>query len=88
MDQDGKHPDYDICSDIFNLILMIQNLLQVNVQKYQSMLLGSRAEANTINLHVDGVSIEQLKSIKLFEYTWTLNLILVSMLILFCKKAS
>ena len=58
MDQDGKHPDYDICSDIFNLILMIQNLLQVNIQKYQSMLLGSRAEANTINLHVDGVSIE------------------------------
>ena len=67
MDQDGKHPNYDICSDIFNLILMIQNLLQVNVQKYQSMLLGSRAEANTINLHVDGVSIEQLKPIKLFE---------------------
>ena len=67
MDQDGKHPDFDICSDIFNLILMIQNLLQVNVQKYQFMLLGSRAEANTINLHVDGVSIEQLKSIKLFD---------------------
>ena len=67
MDQDGKHPDFDICSDIFNLILMIQNLPQVNVRKYQSMLLGSRAEANTINLHVDGVSIEQLKSIKLFD---------------------
>ena len=67
MDQDGKHPDFDICSDIFNLILMIQNLPQVNVQKYQSMLLGSRAEENTINLHVDGVSIEQLKSIKLFD---------------------
>ena len=67
MDQDGKHPDFDICSDIFNLILMIQNLPQVNVQKYQSMLLGSRAEANTINLHVDGVSIEQLKSIKLCD---------------------
>ena len=67
MDQDGRHPDFDICSDIFNLILMIQNLPQVNVQKYQSMLLGSRAEANTINLHVDGVSIEQLKSIKLFD---------------------
>ena len=46
---------------------MIQNLLQLNVQKYQSMLLGSRAEANTINLHVDGVSIEQLKFIKLFD---------------------
>ena len=60
-------PNFDICSDIFNLILMIQNLPQVNVQKYQSMLLGSRAEANTINLHVDGVSIEQLKSIKLFD---------------------
>ena len=31
------------------------------------MLLGSRAEANTISLHVDGVSIEQLKSIKLCD---------------------
>ena len=59
MDQDGKHHDFDICSDNFNLILMIQNLPQVNVQKYQSMLLGSRAEANTINLRVDGGSIEQ-----------------------------
>ena len=67
MDQDGKHSDFDICSDIFSLILMIQDLPQVSVQKYQSMLLGSRAEANTINLHVDGVSIEQLKSIKLFD---------------------
>ena len=38
---------------------MIQNLLQVNVQKHLSMLLGSRSEANTINLHIDGVSIEQ-----------------------------
>ena len=46
---------------------MIQNLLQVNVQKYQSMLLGSRAEANTVNLQIDGVSIEQLKFIKLFD---------------------
>ena len=59
MDEDGKHHDFDICSDNFNLILMIQNLPQVNVQKYQSTLLGSRAEANTINLHVDGGSIEQ-----------------------------
>ena len=59
MDQDGKHHDFDICSDNFNLILMIQNLPQVNVQKYQSILLGSRAEENTINLHVDGGSIEQ-----------------------------
>ena len=67
MDQDGKHSDFDICSDIFSLILMIQDLPQVSVQKYQSMLLGSRAEANTINLHVDGFSIEQLKSIKLFD---------------------
>ena len=67
MDQHGKHHDFDICSDIFNLILMIQNLLQVNVQKYQSMLLGSRAEANTVNLQIDGVSIEQLKFIKLFD---------------------
>ena len=67
MDQDGKHHDFDICSDIFNLILMIQDLLQVNVQKYQSMLLGSRTETNTVNLQIDGVSIEQLKFIKLFD---------------------
>ena len=67
MDQHGKHHDFDICSDIFNLILMIQNLLQVNVQKYQSMLLGSRTETNTVNLQIDGVSIEQLKFIKLFD---------------------
>ena len=38
----------------------------MNVQKYQSKLLGSRTEANTINLHIDGVNMEQLKSFKLF----------------------
>ena len=44
-----------------------ENLLQVNVQKYQSMLLGSGTEANNcINLHIDGTNMEQLKSIKLF----------------------
>ena len=43
-----------------------ENLLQVNVEKYQSKLLGSRTEANIINLHIDGVNIEQLKSFKLF----------------------
>ena len=42
-----------------------ENLLQVNVQKYQSMVLGAESEANNINLHIDGVNIEQLKSIKL-----------------------
>ena len=31
------------------------------------MLLGSRTEANTINLQINGVSIEQLKFIKLFD---------------------
>ena len=43
-----------------------ENLLQVNVQKYQSKLLGSRTEANIINLHIHGVNSEQLKSFKLF----------------------
>ena len=43
-----------------------ENLLQVNVQKYQSKLLGSRTEANIINLNIDGVNTEQLKSFKLF----------------------
>ena len=38
----------------------------MNVQKYQSKLLDPRTEANIINLHIDGVSIEQLKLIKLF----------------------
>lgn len=43
-----------------------ENLLQVNVQKYQSMLRGSGTEAkNSINLHIDGADIEQSKSIKL-----------------------
>ena len=40
-------------------------MLQVNVQKYQSMVLGAESEANNINLHIDGVNTEQLKSIKL-----------------------
>ena len=31
-----------------------ENLLQVNVQKYQSMVLGAESEANNINLHIDG----------------------------------
>ena len=32
-----------------------ENLLQVNVQKYQSMLLGSGTN-NSINLHIDGTN--------------------------------
>lgn len=43
-----------------------ENLLQVNVQKYRFMLLGSGTEANnSINLHIDVTNIEQSKSIKL-----------------------
>ena len=40
--------------------------VQVNVQKYQSMVLVAESEANNINLDINGVNIEQLKSIKLF----------------------
>ncbi|PFX11844.1 hypothetical protein AWC38_SpisGene24297 [Stylophora pistillata] len=43
-----------------------ENLLQVNVQKYQSMLMDSGTEAkNSINLHKDLTDIERSKSIKL-----------------------
>lgn len=44
-----------------------ENLVQVNVQKYQSMLMGSGTEAkNSItDLHIAGTDIEQSKSIKL-----------------------
>ena len=40
-----------------------ENLLQVNVQKHQSMELGAESETNKINLHIDAVNIKQLKSI-------------------------
>ena len=40
-----------------------ENLLQVNVQKHQSMELGAESETNNINLHIDAVNIKQLKSI-------------------------
>ena len=43
------------------------NLLLLNVRKYQSMVLGAESEADNINLPIDGVNIEQLKSIKLFS---------------------
>ena len=43
-----------------------ENLLQVNVQKHQSMELGAESETNNINLHIGAVNIKQLKSIKLF----------------------
>ena len=39
----------------------------MNVQKYQSMVLGAESEANNINLDINGVNIEQLKSIKLCD---------------------
>ena len=43
-----------------------ENLLQVNVQKYQSTVLGAESEAHNINLHIVGVNIKQLISIKFF----------------------
>ena len=58
----------------------------MNVQKYQSMVLGAECEAHNINLHIDGVNIKQLKSIKFLVYSWTLNLIFVSTLVLFVKR--
>ena len=58
-----------------------ENLLQLNVQKNQSMLLGSRTEANNIKKHRT-IEIYQIVS---QVYTWTLNLILVSILVLFTK---
>ena len=60
--------------------------VQVNVQKYQSMVLVAESEANNINLDINGVNIEQLKSIKFLVYSRTLNLIFVSTLVLFVKR--
>ena len=66
-----------------------ENLLQVNVQKYQSMLLCSGTEANnSINLHIDGTNIEQLKSIKLFGVLLDSELNFSEHISFVCKKAS
>ena len=65
-----------------------ENLLKVNVQKYQSMLLGAESEANNINLHIDGVNIEQLKSTKLFGVLLDSELHFSEHISSVCKKAS
>ena len=52
-----------------------ENLLQVNVQKHQSMELGAESETNNINLHIDAVKKNLSNCL---VYSWTLNLILVS----------
>ena len=66
-----------------------ENLLQVNIQKYQSMLLGFGTEANySINLHIDGTNIEQLKSIKLFGVLLDSELNFTEHISFVCKKTS
>ena len=58
------------------------------VQKYQSMVLGAESEANNINLPIDGVNIEQLKSIKLFGVFLGSELNFSKHISYVCKKAS
>ena len=67
-----------------------ENLLQVNVQKYQPnpMLLGAESEANNINLDINGVNIEQLKSIKLFGVFLDSELNFSEHISSVCRKAS
>ena len=66
-----------------------ENLLQMNVQKYQSMLICSGTEANnSINLHIDGTNIEQLKSTKLFGVLLDSELNFSEHISFVCKKAS
>ena len=65
-----------------------ENLLQVNVQKYQSMVLGAESEANNINLDINGVNIEQLKSIKLFGVFLDSELNFNEHISSVCRKAS
>ena len=60
----------------------------MNVQKYQSMVLGAESEANNINLPIDGVDIEQLKSIKLFGVFLDSELNFSEHISYVCKKAS
>ena len=65
-----------------------ENLLQVNVQKYQSMLLDSGTEANNcIDLHMDGTNMEQLKSIKLFGVRLDSELNFSERISLVCEKS-
>ena len=63
-----------------------ENLLQVNVQKYQSMLLHE-SEANNINLHT-GVNIEKLNSFKLFGVLLDSGINFSEHISSVCKKAS
>lgn len=42
-----------------------ENLLQVNIKKYQSMVLGERNGTVEMNMQIAGVKIEQSQSIKL-----------------------
>ena len=42
-----------------------ENLLQVNIKKYQSMVLGERNGTVEMNMQIGGVKIEQSHSIKL-----------------------
>ena len=60
----------------------------MNVQKYQSMVLGAESEAYNINLPIDGVDIEQLKSIKLFGVFLDSELNFSEHISYVCKKAS
>ena len=60
----------------------------MNVQKYQSMVLGAESEANNINLDINGVNIEQLKSIKLFGVFLDSELYFSEHISYVCKKAS
>ena len=65
-----------------------ENLLQVNVQKYQPMVLGAESEANNINVDINGVNIEQLKSIKLFGVFLDSELSFSEHISSVCRKAS
>ena len=65
-----------------------ENLVQVNVQKYQPMVLGAESEANNINLDINEVNIEQLKSIKLFGVFLDSELNFNEHISSVCRKAS
>lgn len=41
------------------------NLLQINIKKYQSMVLGKRNDTERMNMHKGGVKIEQSQNTKL-----------------------
>ena len=42
-----------------------ENLLQVNIKKYQSMILGQKKNFDDMNMHIGGIEIEQSKQMKL-----------------------